>query len=484
MMSPWRWFRLAMVLLVFGGASVTRADPDLWGHVRFGLDTLHAGHLTSIDPYSFTQDVPWVNHEWLSEVQMGAAYALGGDAGLAVVKAALTGGVLLLVWAALGGVRTWVRVLVAALAIMGTLHMWATIRPQLWSLLGMTLLSRLLPRERSSHHWWLPLIFAVWVNCHGGWIVGLGVLGVWAFGSVLRRPADTLHWALIVVSCALATLLNPYGWGLWAFMAKTVRMSRSIAEWGPLWGTPFLNWIPWIVLTAAALWSLWPLSSANRTGRLRAMLVLTMLAFASARVMRIESLFVVVGAVLLGPWLRERWPTRPEAPRRLPDSAQPAAALAFTVMATGAAVALAIHGLSCVREFGAWVPDATTAQALDDAQAGRLVTFFDWGEYALWHFGPRLRVSMDGRRETVYSEARLEEHDAILAGKPAGLASLAAWRAEYVWLPSTAATTRQWLASHGYRIDVDGSRSFVAVRADLPVLRAKGPGTRADCFPE
>src|SRR5262249_15609406 len=89
---PLRWFRWAMVLLVFGGASVTRADPDLWGHVRFGLDTMHARRLTSVDPYSFTQDVPWVNHEWLSEVQMGAAYATGGDTGLALLKAALTGG--------------------------------------------------------------------------------------------------------------------------------------------------------------------------------------------------------------------------------------------------------------------------------------------------------------------------------------------------------------------------------------------------------
>src|SRR5690348_4627920 len=131
-MTPWRAFRMALVVLVFAGASVTRADPDLWGHVRFGLDTLRDKHLTSVDPYSFTQDVPWVNHEWLSEVQMGAAYGLGGDAGLALLKSALTGGALLLAWAALGRVRTGARVLVCVLAVMGTLHMWATVRPQLW----------------------------------------------------------------------------------------------------------------------------------------------------------------------------------------------------------------------------------------------------------------------------------------------------------------------------------------------------------------
>jgi hypothetical protein len=29
---------------------------------------------------------------------------------------------------------------------------------------------------------------------------------------------------------------------------------------------------------------------------------------------------------------------------------------------------------------------------------------FDWGEYVLWHLGPRVKVSIDGRRETIYSD--------------------------------------------------------------------------------
>jgi len=34
---------------------------------------------------------------------------------------------------------------------------------------------------------------------------------------------------------------------------------------------------------------------------------------------------------------------------------------------------------------------------------GNVATFFDWGEYLIWHLGPGVRVSIDGRRETVYS---------------------------------------------------------------------------------
>ena len=73
-------------------------------------------------------------------------------------------------------------------------------------------------------------------------------------------------------------------------------------------------------------------------------------------------------------------------------------------------------------------------------------------------------------RETVYSEQRLAEHDAILAGAPAGFRTLEAWQADYVWLPARSATTKAWLSTHGYRIELDDAVSFVAVRADLPVL--------------
>ena len=46
----------------------TSADPDLWGHVRFGADILRNGSIHQVDTYSFDSDRPWVNHEWGAEV--------------------------------------------------------------------------------------------------------------------------------------------------------------------------------------------------------------------------------------------------------------------------------------------------------------------------------------------------------------------------------------------------------------------------------
>jgi hypothetical protein len=51
----------------------TRADPDLWGNLRFGLDILRTWSLPTADPYSFTSDIPWINHSWFPQVVMALA---------------------------------------------------------------------------------------------------------------------------------------------------------------------------------------------------------------------------------------------------------------------------------------------------------------------------------------------------------------------------------------------------------------------------
>jgi hypothetical protein len=482
---PWRrerWLFLAVSAVVFAAATMTRADADLWGHVRFGLDILRSHRLPSVDPYSFTQDRPWINHEWLSEVLMGAVWAAGGPAGLALLKGALVFATLVLIWTGLRGVRLGIRLVVLLLVVIGTLSMWATLRPQLWTFICFGVLCRVLVSDRARARWWLPALFVVWVNVHGGWIVGLGVLGAWAAMTVAFPPREWTPWAGVVGACVAATLVNPYGWGLWVFLVRTVRMTRSIQEWLPLWHAPVLNWLPWAAAVVSTIW----IVRRRDAGQLRVALVMTILAYASIRVMRIESLFVEAAAILLAPHIAALWPRRAQPDPALARQVETAFSAGAIVVAAVVAGGLLWRSLACIPLLDSSRPDADAVRRLASAGPGRLVTYFDWGEYAIWHLGPRLKVSMDGRRETVYSDARIVEYDAIVVGRAEGLAALDAWRAEYVWLPATSVTTRAWLESHGYRIEVETARSFVAVREDLPRLAI--PEARANpsprCFGE
>jgi len=478
------WWPLAgLVLLVLAAATITRADADLWGHVRFGLDSLRDRRLTSIDPYSFTQDVPWLNHEWLSELQMGMAYAIAGSVGLSLLKAALAFLTFAIVWSALRGAANGARIAVMVLVTFGTIHMTSSLRPQLWTFVSFALLCRALSDPFSRLRRWLPVLFALWANVHGGWVVGLGVLGVWAAIEMLIKPETRRAWFVIAAASALATLCTPYGWKLWEFVARTVRVTRDIDEWRSLWGTPVLNWVPWFVAVGGIMWA----AARRSVSLLPVVAVLSMLAYGSARVMRIESLFVCAAAILLAPLVIARWPARFV---RLPADRsryEPVVALVMFLVPAVASGVIAARSVGCLPTIGDWAPDAEPVVVLAQNAGGRLVTYFNWGEYALWHLGPQLRISMDGRRETIYSDRRIAEHDAIIEGTAAGLETLAKWNPEYVWLPASSRTTRKWLMQHGYRLALESPRSFVAVRADLatpgPSTPVAGTGTLPGCFP-
>src|SRR5512133_2491 len=88
--------RAGILAICLAALAHTSADPDLWGHVRFGHDIVAARAVTRVDPYSFTSDRAWINHEWVAEVLMFAAYDVLGTAGLVGMKLALVAGVLLL----------------------------------------------------------------------------------------------------------------------------------------------------------------------------------------------------------------------------------------------------------------------------------------------------------------------------------------------------------------------------------------------------
>lgn len=465
--------------LLLALATVTTADSDLWGHLRFGLDTIETHTLPSVDPYSFTQDLPWINHEWLSELVMGMAWMIGGSAGLAVLKGALVAVALFLVWRALSRVNLGAQFVIFAAVAASTAPVARTLRPQLWTLLCLTLLCRVLVERRARY--WLPPMFALWANMHGGWVVGLGVLAAWtAAETVVSRRLDIGAIAVAVASL-LATLLTPYGWRLWAFLASTVRMGRDITEWQPLWNVPPLDVLPWLMAVAAAAWLIWR-SPRDLWPRIT---VVAMLAYASARVVRIVPLFVACAAILLADAMAARWPRPVGRPLmdRSPYDRLAAAVIAIATLAGAGWVATT--SMRCIGVETPRAADSEAMRVLRGAPPGRVVTFFDWGEYAIWHVGPAVRVSMDGRRETVYSDARLEEHAAILDGRPDGLATLAAWRPEYVWLPATSARTRDWLVAQGYRIEHASDRSFVAVRPDLPPIAPAPPAppSATACFP-
>src|SRR5882672_3388311 len=81
----------ALVLCLVGAFatvfSLNIADPDLWGHVRYGQHMLQRGHIFVTDPYSYLSGgFPWINHELLCEFTLGFLEPRFGSVGLLVWK--------------------------------------------------------------------------------------------------------------------------------------------------------------------------------------------------------------------------------------------------------------------------------------------------------------------------------------------------------------------------------------------------------------
>ena len=217
-------------------------DPDLWGHTRFGLDILH-NQLPTIDPYSFTQDVPWVNHEWLHEAISALAYLVAGNAGLIMLKAVLVLTTIALIGTAISAAALPVQWIAMATTIVGLMPLLVTIRPQLWTGLFIAILCKIL--VAGCGFWLLPFLFLVWRMVHGGWIVGAGVLVVWAATTWLfDRKRLSVRVIGPLLASAVATLATPYGFTLWRFLfhhgewpSRYCRMATAVDQARHLLGT-------------------------------------------------------------------------------------------------------------------------------------------------------------------------------------------------------------------------------------------------------
>jgi hypothetical protein len=475
--------RIAVWALLVWVLSFTYADPDLWGHVRFGQDILSARSVQSVDPYSFTSDRPWVNHEWLAELLMAAAFNAAGPPALVIFKT-----VLLLAAFALASVELRRRAVPAlprdmlvACAVVACLTLTKTFRPQTFSLV---LFAHLVWAVRSGEDgapfwmWTVPPAMALWANLHGGWLVGAGVLTLWGGWRILVPVGmSRAGWLTTCVAAACATLATPEGWGLWQFLWETVGLGRAdISEWQPITHQPPSAAFPWLFITPIAVVSL---------ARMRARspihsLVIVVLAVLAFKVMRLVNFYALATIMLGGPHLL--------SPRQSKPTARPPTGSELALVGVMAAVWLVgstfgvAQKASCIAIQGDWVVDQDAASAIHAAALrGRMLTWFDWGEFLIWHDGPGLRVSMDGRRETVYSDAMLDLHRVIYDGSDGWQDGVTRLAPDYIWLPNRLPVTER-LAGVGwfrvYRTDA----SSVFSRSPRPAL----PGVSApvrQCFP-
>ena len=207
-------------------------DTDTGWHIRNGEHILLTRNLPRSDYFSYTAyGKPWYSWEWLSDVILAIVHKYAGLNGV-VFWANLTFAsifTLLFRWTVKRGGNVLVCALFSGLAGTAASVHWLA-RPHLFTLLLLLfwyfILDKVQEGETTKWLWCLPLMILVWTNLHGGFVIGLILLLIFAFGNYLTSLTSndaevgsnarhlSKRFGTMTVLCLLVTLVNPYGWGL------------------------------------------------------------------------------------------------------------------------------------------------------------------------------------------------------------------------------------------------------------------------------
>jgi len=420
-------FIFSGVLLIFFIALRAPTDPDMGWHLQDGKYLIeHNFKVAKTDIFSYTvPDFPLIMHEWTTDIVMEAVLEKTNLFTLSIIFATIITCTFLLVSLGTKAKKEY-KVISAIMGVIASIPILG-VRPQMLSLLGLAFVVYTVFRFRANHSskiiYWLPVVFFVWVNTHGGFAVGLFFLGLFlaieltkvTFSFLIVKiskkdyvlavsrkileksiPFQSLIRVGIILALSfLATLLNPYGWRVYIEVITTAFDSyakANINEWFPVtMANPMsYQFIIYLVLLAILL-----IFSYKRTDYTYLVICLVFL-YLGLSSWRHMPLFLIVstplwvsiteelvGEELLGV-VRRKW------------------FLAFMVLAVFLIAMQKIgrdipfsYSVERLSKDGAY-PLGAVKYLKDNPIEGKMFNEYNWGGYLIWQY-PEKKVFIDGR---------------------------------------------------------------------------------------
>ncbi|MFZ1119105.1 MAG: hypothetical protein WCA59_12640 [Candidatus Binataceae bacterium] len=485
----------ALVVFIIAITDVGRwADPDLWGHIRFGQLALTLGHAPVRNPYSYSAPgYLWRDPEWLAEALLALAYDTFGIVGLKLMKFAATAVTVLLMALAAAESRASVRIQLVVLTMAGVaLIPMMQFRPQLFTFMLLSALIVLLARDSfrpPGASIWLALpIFALWANTHGGVAAGFAAMALYAAVRGLedlaggRGPRTSLRLGGVTLACAAATLVNPYGFGNWLAVERAIRnpMTRAfISEWQPMMFKMAEQWheSPAVALNYGVVIAL-PLALAvcfairPRGDDLALVAIAALMALGAWLSVRNMALAVIVTVAPLcrhaGLVFEKRRFGDPAAivPRQASNEILVGALALLIVLQSG------LFSRTLIVQFG--IPKG----AVDFMQAhelrGNLLADFSWGDYLIWRMAPASKVFIDGRYDFAYPMPVIRDYFDFKFDSPRAAAVLDSYPHDYV-LMTPASPVRELMERRpDWKLIYSDPRVLMFARADSPAAHLDG----------
>jgi hypothetical protein len=214
---------------------------DLGWHLAAGDLIRERGHIPVQDPWSFTSGgSQWYNLSWLWDVIASVLFQYTKFSGLlffVVACGAVIIGYLASICLRSGASATAVCVSVFSACVLypsfaTAPNSYLAASPNMATMLFCVIFyAECLKRTK----WFLlPLMMVLWVNLHGGFLLGFLVVGVFCGAALLRRDwVGFKIYSLAGLGCFAAIFVNPLGWHIYDGVTATLGhfVQAYIGEW-------------------------------------------------------------------------------------------------------------------------------------------------------------------------------------------------------------------------------------------------------------
>jgi hypothetical protein len=429
------------------------ADNDLWGYLSFGRVFWEDGYYPYGDVFSYTPTKSvWVYHEWLTGLSFYFIYKYAGAAGLQLLRYVIVLATIYLIY--LTALKKGGTPLFACIALVPAILLisfgYVPVRAQVFTYFFFILTAYLLESARKGDRWailaWLLPVQILWCNLHGGFVAGLGLIGLYALGECL---SGRKYIPIIIagILATLATMINPYGFQYWAYTIDALSMPRpEIDEWLSVLSAmkQGMHGVPIFVFAAMSFLSLLGCLCRRRRDYTD-ILVTAVIIYLGVRHVRHSVFLGLIFGAGLPVVLSEYWNilrARSAFFQRrswFPGAAFVVLLLLIYLCINPFRVSMLAPSFKIVTPPSNF-PVGAVKWIMQNNVKGNILPHFDWGEFLIWHLYPPCRVAMDGRYETVYEDHVHREYFDFLSGRPDWKVFLQKYRHDMVLIKANTRT--------------------------------------------
>jgi hypothetical protein len=230
-------------------ATIRLVDTDYFWHLKAGEYILTHAALPSGDIFSYTKTgAPWILHEWLFELVLYTLFKWIGPLGVKLLTASLATATIMITYSLLRRISLYPSIALALLiAAFIPFVMGVSPRPQMVTyMFFISFLYILLTYkyfEASRILLALPPIMLIWVNAHGGYMLGLILVGMfvvcewtnyWIYINRHGVERNKLIWLTkVAILTFLISAINPWFVAHWLypFQVMALDSTSKINEW-------------------------------------------------------------------------------------------------------------------------------------------------------------------------------------------------------------------------------------------------------------